>query len=135
MIRVLTAAAVILTFTPATAHAATCSGANPAITSVVVKNVTTAGELNTYHLVGTVTNLGSQAQPSSTLQFVDIYAETEKHDNRGVPPLAPGQSYTFGYNWQRATDAGNGSTTVHFRIQMKQGTNCNPGNGSYSVTF
>jgi hypothetical protein len=135
MIRVLTAAAVILAFASTAAPAATCSGANPAITSVVVKNVTTAGQLNTYHLVGTVTNLGGQAQPSNTLQFVDIYAETEKHDNRGVPPLTPGQSYTFNYDWQRSSDAGNGTTTVHFRIQMKQGTNCNPGNGSYSVTF
>jgi len=124
-----------LALTPAAAPAATCAGANPAITSVVVKNVTTSGQLNTYHIVGTVTNLGSQAQPSNTLQFVDIYAETDRHDDRGIPPLAPGQSYTFRYDWQRSSDAGPGSTTVHFRIRMVQGQNCSPANGTNSVTF
>jgi hypothetical protein len=135
MIRALTALVATLALTPLGAPAATCAGANPAITSVVVKNVTSNGQLNTYHIVGTVTNLGSQAQPSNTLQFVDIYAETDKHDDRGVPPLAPGQSYSFGYDWQRSTDAGSGTTTVHFRIEMRQGSNCNPANGTNSVTF
>jgi hypothetical protein len=136
MTRLLTAAALAaMACTPVAGQAASCAGPNPAITSVSVKNVTSDGRLDTYHLVGTVTNLGSQAQASNTLQFVDIYAETDKHDNRGVPPLAAGQSYTFGYDWQRSADAGKGTTTVHFRIDLRQGSNCNPGNGTYSVTF
>ena len=135
MTRLFLAVAASLALLPASVAAATCNGPNPAITSVAVKNVTANGGVNTYHLVGTVTNLGTQGQPSNTLQFVDIYADTQKHDNRGIPPLAPGQSYTFGYDWQRSSDAGNGTTTVHFRIQMKQGSDCNPANGSYSVTF
>jgi hypothetical protein len=135
MIRFLTALIVLLGAVPATAPAATCAGADPAITSVTVKNVTNSGKLNTYHMVGTVTNLGSQGQPKNTLQFVDIYIDQMKRNDRGIPPLAPGQSYTFGFDWSRSSDAGSGTTTARFRIRMVQGSDCNPANGSNSVTF
>lgn len=135
MIRVLIALLVVLALAPEAAPAAGCAGANPALTSVTVKNVTTSGQLNTYHMVGTVTNLGSQGQPSNTLQFVDIYVDQMKKNDRGIPPLAPGQSYTFGFDWPRSTDAGSGTTTVHYRIRMVQGSDCNPANGTNSVTF
>ncbi len=135
MIRVMTATLFAVALTSSGASAAGCNGPNPAITSVVVKNVTTSGQLNTYHIVGTVTNLGTQAQPSNTLQFVDIYVDRMKRDNRGIPPLRPGQSYTFGYDWSRATDAGNGTTTAHFQMDIRQGSDCNPTNGNASVTF
>jgi hypothetical protein len=133
--RVLTAVLFILAMMPSASPAATCAGANPAITSVAVKNMTSDGKLNTYHIVGTVTNLGSQGQPANTLQFVDIFAETDKHDNRGIPPLATGQSYTFDYDWQRSVDAGNGTTVMHFQLHIRQGANCNPANGSKIITF
>src|SRR5579883_3095004 len=126
MIRVMTATLFAVALTSSGASAAGCNGPNPAITSVVVKNVTTSGQLNTYHIVGTVTNLGNQAQSSSTLQFVDIYVDGMKRNDRGIPPLAPGRSYTFGFDWPRATDAGSGTTTVRFRIRMVQGSDCNP---------
>jgi hypothetical protein len=135
MIRVPSALLVVLALAPEAAPAASCAGANPALTSVTVKNVTTSGQLNTYHMVGTVTNLGSQGQPSNTLQFVDIYVDQIKKNDRGIPPLAPGQSYTFGFDWPRSADAGSGTTTVHFRIRMVQGSDCNPANGTNSVTF
>jgi hypothetical protein len=135
MIRLLSAALFAALLAPVGSPAATCAGANPAITSVVVKNVTTAGQLNTYHIVGTVTNLGSAAQPSNTLQFIDIYVDRQKRNDRGIPPLAPGQSYTFGFDWSRSSDAGPGTTTAHFRLRMVQGSDCNPANGSNSVTF
>jgi hypothetical protein len=135
MIRAITATLFAALLCPLGASAASCAGANPAITSVVVKNVSSAGQLNTYHMVGTVTNLGSAGQPSNTLQFVDIYVDGQKHNDRGIPPLAPGQSYTFGFDWSRSSDAGPGSTTVRFRIRMVQGSDCNPANGSNSVTF
>ncbi len=51
----------VLALTPLGAPAATCAGPNPAITSVAVKNVTSNASTNEYRLVGTVTNLGSQA--------------------------------------------------------------------------
>lgn len=135
MIRFLPAMLAVLVLAPEPAPAATCAGPNPAVTSVGVKNVTTSGLLNTYHLVGTVSNLGSGGQASNTLQFVDIYVDRQKRDDRGIPPLAPGQPYQFGFDWQRSTNAGPGSTTVHFRIRIVQGSDCNPANGSNSVTF
>jgi hypothetical protein len=135
MIRVSIAALAILALAPPAASAASCGGANPAITSVVVKNVTNSGSINTYHLMGTVTNLGSQAQPSNTLQFADIYIDGQKRNDRGIPPLAPGQTYNFGFDWSRSSDAGPGTTTVRFRIRMVQGSDCDPANGSNSVTF
>jgi hypothetical protein len=135
MIRTMTVLVFILGQTAIGAAAATCAGANPAITSVAVKNVTSNGSLNDYHLVGTVTNLGSMAQSRDVLQFVDIYAYGEKKDSRGIPPLAPGQSSTFSYLWQRSVGAGNGTTTLDFRIAMHQGEDCNPANGTYHVTF
>lgn len=135
MIRALPALLFILAIAPAAAPAATCAGADPAITSVAVKNVTSDGKTNQYHIVGTVTNAGSQAQASDTRQFVDIYVNQMKRDDRGVPPLAPGQSYTFSYTWVRAVDAGTGTTTAHFQIRMAQGQDCNPANGTNSVTF
>jgi hypothetical protein len=135
MIRALPAVIFILALAPLGTAAATCAGADPAITSAAVQTVTSNGLLNQYHIVGTVTNLGSQAQPSNTLQFADIYVDRVRHDDRGIPPLAPGQSYTFGYTWLRAVGAGNDTTTVHFRIRMVQGNDCDPANGSNSVTF
>lgn len=135
MIRVFTAALFAALLAPLGASAASCAGANPAITSTVMKSVTSAGPLNTYHLVGTVTNLGSSGQSSSTLQFVDIYVDGQKHNERAIPPLAPGQAYNFGFDWSRSSDAGPGTTTVRFRIRMVQGSDCNPANGSNSVTF
>jgi subtilase family serine protease len=136
MIRVSIAVFFALTLAPLRAPAAaTCAGADPAITSAAVKNVTNTGQINTYHTVGTVTNLGSQAQPSNTLQFVDIYVDGQKRNDRGIPPLAPGQSYTFGFDWPRASDAGNGTTTVRYRLRMVQGADCDLANGDNSVTF
>lgn len=135
MIRVLIVSLLALTLAPASAVAATCAGPNPAITAATVKNVTSTGQMSTYHLVGTVTNLGSSAQPKDTLQFVDVFVDEQKKDSRGIPPLAPGQSYTFGFDWPRAADAGKGTTTVHFRMDMRQGSDCNPNNGTNSVTF
>jgi hypothetical protein len=135
MIRLLSAALFVALIAPLGASAASCAGADPAITSAVVKNVTSAGQLNTYHIVGTITNLGSADQPSNTLQFVDIYVDRQKRNDRGIPPLAPGQSYTFGFDWSRSGDAGPGTTTVRFRLRMVQGSDCDPANGSNSVTF
>lgn len=135
MIRVLFATLSVALVSPLGASAASCAGANPAITSVVVKNVSSVGQVNTYHMVGTVTNLGTQGQPSNTLQFVDIYVDGQKHNDRGIPPLPAGRSYTFGFDWSRSSDAGTGTTTVRFRVRMVAGSDCNPANGSNSVTF
>ena len=122
------------------ASAASCNGADPAIVSVSVANVTTEGALNRYHFTGRVTNLGNRAQPSNVLQFVDIYQNGVRKDDRGIPPLRPGQSYSFGYDYLRSTDAGAGTSRLRFRIRMRQpagqsSQDCNIGNDSYVVRF
>ncbi len=123
-----------------TAVAASCAGADPAIVSVSVANVTTQGALNRYHFTGRVINLGSSAQPSNVLQFVDIYQNGIRKDDRGIPPLRPGQSYTFGYDYLRSTEAGAGTSRLTFRIRMRQpqspsSQDCNLGNDRYVVRF
>jgi hypothetical protein len=135
MIRVFIAILISLALAPLGVAAATCAGPNPAITSASVKGVTNAGTANIYHLTGTVTNLGASGQPSNALQHVDIYYAGNRLDSRSIPPLAVGQSFTFGYDWRRALDAGPGTTTIAFRIDMRQGEDCNPANGTKSVTF
>jgi subtilase family serine protease len=134
MIRTVTAILFVVALAPVGAAAATCAGSNPAITSAVVRSVTTAGMVNRYHVAGTVTNLGI-AEAGNVLQFVDIYVDGQKQDSRGIPPLANGQSYTFTYVWLRAADAGKNTTTLNFRIDMTQGNDCNPANGTYNLTF
>jgi hypothetical protein len=137
VIRIVSVALLVLAQLPIAAGASTCAGANPAVTSVVVKSVTRNGNANQYNLQGTVKNLGSAGQASNTLQFVDIYegASRDRLNDRGIPPLQPGQSHMFGYVWNRALDAGQNTTTLEFRIRMVQGTNCNPSNGTYKLTF
>ena len=97
-----------------------CNGPDPAIVSVAVKNVDHNGAINVYHIRGTVTNAGKRAQTSNVLQFVDVYLNDQKTDARGVPPLRPGQSYTFGYDFQRSTDAGDGTSQLRFQLNMRQ---------------
>jgi hypothetical protein len=127
----------LLTAAPASAA---CSGPDPAITSVAVKSVSQSNGMNNYTLVGTVTNNGGQAQSKDTLQFVDIsQTPGEKLDAKGIPPLRPGESYTFSYVMQRATESGKGTTTLRFQLDMRQppGTagNCETGNDTQTVTF
>ena len=141
MLRIVTLTVLaIVSAGPGVASAA-CGGADPAITTVAVKSVTQAGGINHYTLTGTVVNDGSQAQAKDTLQFVDIFQQPgEKLDAKGIPPLAPGQSYTFSYVMLRSAEAGNGTTTLHFQLDLHQpapsaSSNCNTANDTYSVTF
>lgn len=128
---------VLLLSNPTIVPVAGCLGADPAIAAVSVKNVSQNGGTNVYHLSGTVTNAGNARQPSNTLQFVDIFINGQKSDSRGVPPLRPGQSYTFGYDFRRSSDAGDGSSRLRFQIDMRQpaGTaqDCNPNNDTFRL--
>ncbi|MFZ0575843.1 MAG: hypothetical protein WA304_10815 [Candidatus Cybelea sp.] len=138
--RIIILTAVLLAQLSVNAAAAGCAGADPAITSVRVQSVTNDGSLNHYTLVGRVTNLGNQRQASNVLQFVDIYQDATRLEDRGVPPLAPGQSYPFSYVWQRASDAGKNTTTFDFRLRMTSPSppgneDCNSGNDTFSLRF
>jgi hypothetical protein len=137
IIRLVSTCLLLLAQLPLAAPASTCAGANPAVTSAVVKSVVPNGHVNQYNIQGTITNLGAQGQAANTLQFVDIYegASQERLNDRGIPPLKPGQTYQFGYVWNRSIDAGQNSTTLEFRVRMVQGTNCNPSNAIYKLTL
>jgi subtilase family serine protease len=128
---------VLLLSNTTVAAATSCNGADPAIVAALVKGVTQNGGTNIYHLGGTVSNLGNRRQTSNVLQFVDVYLNGAKVDARGIPPLRPGQSYAFGYNFQRSADAGDGTSRLRFQLDMRQpagtGQDCNTGNDSFSL--
>ncbi len=134
MIRTATLAIAAFILAAGAAPALACSGPDAAITGVAVKMHATSGMVTKYTIVGSVTNLGTQAQAGNILQSVDIYLAGQKLDTRSIPPLSPGQSATFSYVWPRAVDAGNGTTVVNFKLDG-QGPDCNPANDQYSITF
>ncbi|HTX02642.1 MAG TPA: hypothetical protein VMD07_03090 [Candidatus Acidoferrales bacterium] len=116
-----------------------CSGADPAIVSVRVASSTVQAGNTIYHLTGIVQNVGKVKQASNVLQFVDIdIGGTGKVDSRGVPPLAPGQRYTFGYDFKRSSGAGLGSSRLHFKLDFRQPSppgsqDCNPANDEFTL--
>lgn len=134
MVRTATLATLVLIQACMGSAWAVCTGANPAVTAATVNNVSTVGQENQYHLTATVTNIGSAAQAKNTLQFVDIFQYGQKLDAKGIPPLNPGQSYTFSYMWPRASDAGTGTTTLTFRLDERQPSSCT-NSSPKSITF
>ena len=137
MIRLVTVTFVLIALAPigASATSTTCLGSNPGVGHVHVAGMASSGQATRYHLVGTVTNLGTVGQPSNVLQFVDIWHDGQKVDSRGIPPIALGGHYTFSYDWLRASDAGSGTTTLIFRLRMVSGSNCNPSNSVSIIRF
>ena len=120
--------------------ASACKGADPAIVSAVVKGITSDGRVNRYALNIRVVNFGSMKQPSNVLQSVEIYQNDIKLDTKGLPPLRPGQSYSFTYVFQRSIDAGTGTSTLTLKLVMRQPSppgkqDCNAANDTYTVTF
>jgi hypothetical protein len=139
MIRILTVA-LILAQAPVVAAAATCAGPDLVMTSVSVQSVAKTPFLNKYRVVGTVTNVGGATQSSNVLQFVDFNQYGDRLDDRGVPPLAPGQSYTVAYVWNRSVDAGRGTTPLTFTLrgvapQPVALNDCNLANDSHDIRF
>jgi hypothetical protein len=129
-----TIAATLLLFLPAfTAHAASCQGSDPRIIAVVVKRVEAAGNVNRYDLSGTVTNDGATRQASNLLQSVDIFDADDKLDTKSIPPLKPGESFTFTYVSTRSSQAGKGTTQLGF--QLDPISPCSVGNDRYLLTF
>lgn len=116
MIRTAALLSIALAQLPICAYAE-CTGANPIVTSVSVIGVTKTHYLNLYRVDATVTNVGTEAQAGNVLQFIDVMQYGNRLDDRGVPPLAPGQTYTISYVWKRAVDAGNWTTPLDFRVR------------------
>jgi hypothetical protein len=139
MIRTAALAAFVVTQLPGVAVAGACGGPGPTITSVTLQSMTPSRYLNYYHVTATVTNRGDQAQAGNVLQFVDVNQYGDRLDDRGVPPLAVGQSYTISYVWKRAVDAGKWTTPLDFSVRPIAPTplssDCTPANVSSSITF
>jgi subtilase family serine protease len=139
MIRAVALAPFILAQLSGVAVAGVCGGAGPTITSVTLQSMTPSRYLNYYHVTATVTNRGDQAQTGNVLQFVDVNQYGDRLDDRGVPPLAVGQSYTISYVWKRAVDAGKWTTPLDFRVRPVAPTSlssdCIPANVSSRITF
>jgi|GEM_PF-747604 len=141
MMRIIFSALVLIAQTLAVSApaSAACSGADPALVSVRLASVMPEGGNKRYRFSGRVVNVGRSGQPSNTLQFVEIYDRGIKLDNRGIPPLRPGGSYTFGYDYLRSADAGDGTSKLTFVIHMRSPTgsaqNCSPNNDRYEVRF
>ncbi|HEX3671573.1 MAG TPA: hypothetical protein VHT92_07720 [Candidatus Cybelea sp.] len=122
------ALAILLASAPLSAlAAANCDG--PSVTSVALRTVSHTPHIDYYHVTATVTNVGSQGQPGDALQFVDVVQYGGRLDDRGVPPLAPGQSYTIDYTWPRSADAGKMTSPLDFRMRS-----VTPSAGSCSAT-
>ena len=126
----------MLALAAATNAAPICTGADPAFTSVV-QTATQSGDVQHFTLSITVGNLGSKRQPSNTLQSVVIIVDGTKTGEKGIPPLAPGKTYSFTYDVQRATDTEPGSTHVRLHIvqhnQTGPSADCNTSNDLYRI--
>jgi hypothetical protein len=121
----------------AMASGAGCPAADPAITKVTTSQAVTDNGINTYRLNVTVANLGNAGQPGNTLQSVAIYLDGQKKDVKGLPPLRPGQVYSFPYTVRRSADAAAGTTSVRFQLVKLQpaGANCPGTNDSMRVVI
>jgi hypothetical protein len=109
-------AALFATATPPAPAAASCAAGDVTISGATLQSVSADGSLSDVHVAVTVKNGGSALQPSNTLQSVATYQAGNKVGSKGIPPLRPGQVYTFVYSFQRAADAAPRSTRLIFRL-------------------
>jgi hypothetical protein len=121
-----------------TGVASSCKGADPAIVSAKVVSSMPRGDMNEIHVAVTVVNNGSMRQASNVLQSVNVYQNATKVGQKGVPPLKPGQAYTFPYVFDRAVDAGTGTTHLRFALTLTQPSpagseDCGRDNDTYSI--
>jgi hypothetical protein len=126
-------ATLLLALPAAAASAAGCQGSDPQIVSVVVTSVETVGNVDRYHISGRVVNKGASRQASNLLQSVDIFDAEDKMDTKSIPPLKPGESFTFTYVSARSSQAGKGTTELGF--QLDPISPCSVGTDRYSLTF
>ncbi len=96
---------------------AACTTSGAKVAAVAVQTVSHTPYLNLYHVRVTVTNRGSHSQSGNVLQFVDVTQYGDRLDDKGIPPLAPGESYSWTYVWKRSAEAGSGTTPLNFRYR------------------
>ncbi len=108
----------LLALAPVAAASATCNGPHLAVSSVSLKSVGHTQYLHLYHVAATVTNVGNQMQAGDALTFLDVAQYGTRLDDRGIPPLEGGQSYTVTYTWPRSADAGRGTSPLDFNLRF-----------------
>jgi hypothetical protein len=110
--------------------------ANPSILSAI-QSVSTNGGLNHYTIAITVQNQGSMRQPSNLLQSVDVFQDGSRVDRIGLQPLRPNQMQKVTYGFDRAADAGDGTTHFIFSLDFngRSGKNVDCGAGNESFTL
>ena len=83
----------------------------------------------------TVENVGTAKQPGNTLQSVEIYQSETKTGTKGIPPLRPGQSYTFVYSFARSSEAAARSTSLRLRfvVASPPGIECVTSNDKFRL--
>jgi hypothetical protein len=104
-----------------------CSGSPVAIDSVVSSDVQNDGDMERYALRGTVTNHGTRKQASNVLQSIEVFQDSQKINEIGIPPLGAGRPYSFRQRVVRSALAGDGTTHLSFRLEMHRPSNCTEG--------
>ena len=114
------------------------SCANPSILSAGVQSVTTNGALKHYTIAVTVQNRGNLRQPSNLLQSVVVLQDGQKASQIGLQPLRPKQSQKVTYSFDRAADAGDGTTDLTFTLDFNgrsgNDVDCHAGNETFDIT-
>jgi hypothetical protein len=115
---------------------ATC--ANPSILSAGVQSVTTNDGLKHFTIAITVQNQGDIRQPGNLLQSVDVFQDGLQVDRIGLKPLSPRQRQKVTYSFDRAADAGVGTTNLTFTLDFNgragNNVNCDAGNETITTT-
>jgi hypothetical protein len=122
--------------------AATLAGApcaNPSIIATNVQSVANNGQLNHYTIAIEVQNVGDLEQPGNLLQSIDVFKDGQRIDRIGLQPLHPGQMQTVTFGFDRASDAGDGTTRLTFAIDLngQSGDNvdCHAGTETAKIRF
>jgi hypothetical protein len=102
-----------------------CNGPSTSIASVrTYAPSTDVNGVNIYRIGVTIENLGKGNQADNALDSVVMYQQGEKTDEKGLKPLAAGDSQTVFFTYQRSGGPRRGTTNLRFRIAVTQpGTN------------
>jgi hypothetical protein len=140
MIRIATLVLFAMSQIPAAVSAASCAGADTAITSLKVASVSHTQYANIYHVTVTVANIGHEPQSGDVLPFVDVMYDGNRLDEGGMPPLAAGATHAYTYDFKRSNDAGANTTTLNFHVRYVRPDppgreDCDRANDYATITF
>jgi len=114
------------------------SCANTSILSAGVQSATANGGLTHYTIAITVQNQSDIRQPGNLLQSLDVFQNRQRVDKIGLQPLGPKQSQKVTYSFDRAADAGVGTTHLTFTLDFNGGSgnnvDCHAGNQTFKIT-